>query len=68
MFGAFGLFSKFCRTFDASDIEGKSGDEENYGFCEGDACPICSKPLFEMILTVKGLIEFTRKVEAVPRR
>jgi hypothetical protein len=65
MFGAFGLFSKFCRTFDASDIEGKSGDED---FCEGDACPICSKPLFEMILTVKGLIEFTRKIEAVPRR
>jgi plasmid rolling circle replication initiator protein Rep len=68
MFGAFGLFAKFCRTFDASDIE-KKGDDENYsGYCEGDACPLCQKPLFEMVLPIEILIGFMRKIEAIPRR
>jgi hypothetical protein len=64
LFGAFGLFAKFCRSA-ASDIE-KPESEEFY--CEGDACPHCEKPLFEMVMTVRALIGFLREIEAVPRR
>jgi hypothetical protein len=67
LFGAFGLFAKFCRNFDASDIE--KSDSENYGgYYEGDCCPLCDQPLFEIILPVQELIGFLRKIEAVPRR
>jgi hypothetical protein len=67
MFGAFGEFAKFCRTFEPSDNGETGGDFETTGFCEGEACPVCAKPLFELILTVKELIGFTRRIEAVPR-
>jgi hypothetical protein len=66
LFGAFGLFAKFCRNFDASDIE-KSEDENYSGYCEGDACPICEKPLFEMVMTVQALVGFLREIETAQR-
>ena len=68
LFNAFGLFFNFCRRLDASDIEEDSESENYSGFCEGDCCPVCEKPLFEMLMTVKELIEFTRETETVPRQ
>jgi hypothetical protein len=63
LFGAFGLFAKFCRSA-ASDIETPESEEFHY---EGDACPICEKPLFEMVMTAQALVGFLREIEAVPR-
>jgi hypothetical protein len=64
MFGAFGEFAKFCRIFEPSD---NAESPEAGAFCEGECCPICEKPLFELVLTVRELVEFTKRLEAVPR-
>jgi hypothetical protein len=68
MFGAFGQFSVFCRKFEPSDNQEPAEGEEVYsGYTEGDCCPFCDEPLFEMVLTVEELIGFMRRLEAVPR-
>ncbi len=67
MFGTFGTFARFCRAFDASDIDGKDEVENGSNYCEGDCCPVCENPLFEMVLTVKQLVGFMQRIEAVPR-
>jgi plasmid rolling circle replication initiator protein Rep len=67
LFSAFGQFAAFCRKFDATDNE-TDADGVKGGFCEGDCCPVCEMPLFEMVLTVKDLIGFMRKIESVPKR
>ncbi len=69
MFGVFGEFAKFCRTYEKpSDNDGNESEENYSGYCEGDACPICENPLFELVLTVKELISFTKRLEAIPKR
>jgi hypothetical protein len=68
MFGAFGEFAKFCRTFEPSDNDADAGEENVSGFTEGECCPVCEKPLFEMVLTVGELVGFLRQIEVVPRR
>jgi hypothetical protein len=67
LFGTFGTFARFCRAFDASDIDGKDEAENYSDYCEGDCCPVCENPLFEMVLTVKQLVGFMQRIEAVPR-
>lgn len=66
MFGKFGHFDKFCRDYEPSDNEDVQPVESTV-FFEGDACPVCSRPLFELSLTVENLIVFARRLETVPR-
>lgn len=69
MFGTFGEFNKFCRHWDVSESDNENSSvSERVVFYEGDACPMCEQPLFEMSLTVENLIAFARRLEAVPRR
>ncbi len=68
MFGKFGQFGIFCRKFEPSDNPEPAEGEEIYsGYTEGDCCPFCDEPLFEMVLAVEELIGFMRRLEAVPR-
>ncbi len=66
MFSAFGEFAEFCKTFEPSDNESGSG-EERVDYCEGDCCPVCSDPLFEIPMSVEELIGFARRLESVPK-
>ena len=61
MCGAFGEFSRFCRV--KQDEEPDAAEFTNY--CQGDACPICEDPLFELRLTTAELIDFSRQIKKV---
>ncbi len=74
---AIGEFSKFCAKYqqteaekvefarkEKADLTIRDDDGEFLKFAD---CPHCQKPLFEKVLTVEQLIEFARKIEAVPR-
>ena len=68
MFSAFGEFAEFCKTFEPSDNEaGSGGGEERLDYFEGDCCPVCSDPLFEIPMSVEDLIGFARRLESVPK-
>jgi hypothetical protein len=68
MFSAFGEFAEFCKNYEPSDNEKAAvAGGERVDYCEGDCCPICDAPLFEIPMTVEDLIGFARRLESVPR-
>jgi hypothetical protein len=66
MFSAFGEFAEFCKTYQPSDNEDQ-GEAGRVDYCEGDACPVCADPLFEVAMSVEDLIGFARRLEVVPK-
>jgi plasmid rolling circle replication initiator protein Rep len=62
MFGAFGEFAKFCRTYE------KPSDNDETERKPKTCCPICEKPLFNAVMTTKQLIAFTKRHENIPKR
>jgi hypothetical protein len=64
MFAAFGEFAKFCEDFEPSDDDQEAA---HAGYSEGDCCPFCDDPLFEVAMSVEELIDFARRIEAVSR-
>jgi hypothetical protein len=69
MLGAFGEFMTFCRNYKPSESETAKLTDKQPDYYEGDCCPSCQKPLFEVPLSVVDLIAFVRRIEArtVPR-
>ncbi len=65
MRGAFGEFRAFCKDY--KPIDDPELIETRREFSEGEACPMCSEPLFELILSVDELIRHARRLEAVPK-
>jgi hypothetical protein len=65
MFGAFGEFGKFCRTYEKPS-DNQETDEKDYE--PKKCCPICEKPLFNAVMTIKQLIIFEKKLENIPKR
>ena len=66
-FGTFGEFRKFCTKFDGSDDDSlRLPNSFASGLTEGCACPHCEKPLFEMRKSVRGFVEYLRKIEVSP--
>ncbi len=65
MRGTFGEFRAFCRDYEP--IDDPELIETRREFSEGECCPVCSEPLFELILSVDELIRHARRLEAVPK-
>jgi transposase len=65
MIGTFGEFRDFCRDY--KPVDDPELTERRCEYYEGDACPVCSEPLFEVILSVSELIRHARRIEAVPK-
>jgi hypothetical protein len=65
MIGTFGEFREFYR--DHKLIDDPELLEQRQEFVEGQACPSCGEPLFEVILSVSELIRHARRLEAVPK-
>lgn len=70
-FGTFGEFSKFSRNYtpepEVNPPLGADFDNAAQGLCEGDACPFCNDPLFEVRLMDNELPDFLRRIEATAR-
>ena len=64
MFGVFGEFSKFARNYEP---EGDQEVSERFDYSEGDCCPHCEDPLFNLILTAADTVAFYRRLESMPR-
>ena len=64
MFGVFGEFSKFARNYEP---EGDQELSERFDYSEGDCCPHCEDPLFNLILTAADTVNFYRRLESMPR-
>jgi hypothetical protein len=64
MLGAFGEFMTFCRNYKPSESETAKLTDKQPDYYEGDCCPSCQKPLFEVPLSVVDLIAFVRRIEA----
>jgi hypothetical protein len=65
MRGAFGEFRAFCKDY--KPVDDPELIETRREFSEGEACPVCTEPLFELILSVDELIKHARRLEAVPK-
>ncbi len=70
MFGTFGEFRDFCRSFDLSADETAVSDLESLArdLVEGCACPQCNEPLFDLRLSKGELPEFYERIESSPPR
>jgi hypothetical protein len=69
MFGTFGEFRDFCKSFDPSDNDGGEVSELeslSRDLVEGCACPQCSEPLFDLRMSAKELPQFYERIEATP--
>jgi hypothetical protein len=69
MFGTFGEFRDFCKTFEPSDNEGAAvGELESLArdLVEGCACPQCSEPLFDLRMSKHELPQFYERIESSP--
>jgi hypothetical protein len=66
MFGAFGEFAKFARTYKPSDNE-MEVLFERHDYAEGDCCPHCENPLFALVLTLDETVDFCRGLESMPK-
>jgi hypothetical protein len=64
MVGAFGEFKDFCAGYEPTDeTETDELTEKRREFSDGECCPVCSEPLFELILSVDELIRHARRIE-----
>jgi diadenosine tetraphosphate (Ap4A) HIT family hydrolase len=69
MFGTFGEFRDFCKSFDPSDNDGDEVSELeslSRDLVEGCACPKCAAPLFELRLSKNDLVRFYEGIESSP--
>jgi hypothetical protein len=69
MFGTFGEFRDFCKSFDQSDNDGDEVSElESLArdLTEGCACPKCAAPLFDLRLSSDELLRFYEGIESSP--
>jgi hypothetical protein len=62
MVGTFGEFKDFCAGYEPTD-ETDELTEKRREFSDGECCPVCSEPLFELILSVDELIRHVRRIE-----
>jgi len=69
MFGTFGEFRDFCKSFVPSDNDGDEVSElESLArdLTEGCACPKCAAPLFDLRLSSDELLRFYEGIESSP--
>ncbi len=69
MFGTFGEFRDFCKSFVPSDNDGDEVSElESLArdLTEGCACPKCAAPLFDLRLSSDELLRFYEGIESAP--
>jgi diadenosine tetraphosphate (Ap4A) HIT family hydrolase len=69
MFGTFGEFRDFCKSFVPSDNDGDEVSELeslNRDLTEGCACPKCAAPLFDLRLSSDELLRFYEQIESSP--
>ncbi len=69
MFGTFGEFRDFCKTFEPSDNDAAAvGELESLArdLVEGCACPQCNQPLFDLRMSAKELPQFYEQTESSP--
>lgn len=68
LFGTFGKFAEFCKTVEIEDETRREwlGDEcETY--VNGDPCPTCGDPLFQITGTLDEITDFCFRIEASNR-
>jgi diadenosine tetraphosphate (Ap4A) HIT family hydrolase len=69
MFGTFGEFRDFCKSFDPSDNDGdevSESESSSRDLTEGCACPKCAAPLFDLRLSSDELLRFYEGIESSP--
>ncbi len=69
MFGTFGEFRDFCKSFVPSDNDGDEVSELeslSRDLTEGCACPKCAAPLFDLRLSSDELLRFYEGIESSP--
>jgi hypothetical protein len=68
MFGTFGEFRDFCKSFVPSDNNDAMSELESLSrdLVEGCACPQCSAPLFDLRLSKSELPQFYEQIESSP--
>jgi diadenosine tetraphosphate (Ap4A) HIT family hydrolase len=69
MFGTFGEFRDFCKSFVPSDNDGDEVSELeslSRDLTEGCACPKCNEPLFDLRLSSDELLRFYEGIESSP--
>jgi hypothetical protein len=69
MFGTFGEFRDFCKTFEPSDnVSAAVGELESLArdLVEGCACPQCNEPLFDFRMSKNELPQFYEQMESLP--
>lgn len=64
MFGTFGDFHTFCRTYEPTEAEIDAVCERET-FAEGDPCPECGDPLFAITVAVDELIAAYERMASV---
>ncbi len=65
LFGTFGAYRKFSRNYKPSD-NAEMPLSEHSDLAEGDGCPQCSQPLFDLQMSAADLVRFYERIEATP--